>query len=90
VARWPEVAFGAVAAVATAAHLAIGYVVLVSGLVVPWYAVLGLAVWWIVLAAVLVRLVRRRSWWTAAVPVVAAASWVVVVAGGGWALGWSA
>jgi hypothetical protein len=77
-----------VAVVSGVLHLVVGYFYVVSGLVVPGYALLPLWFWWIVLALVLVRLALRRSWWTAAVPVVAAATWVLVVLGGGALLGW--
>ncbi len=83
---WPVV----LAVVAGCAHLAVGYVYLVSGLAVPGYALLPMWLWWGVLAWLLVRLAARRSWWTPVVPVAAAASWVVVVLGGGALLGWTA
>lgn len=80
----------AVAVAAGVAHLLVGYVYLVSGLAVPFYALFPLWAWWLVLAGVLVRLAVRRSWWTAVVPVVAAVTWVLVVLGGGELLGWTA
>ena len=80
----------AVAVVAGVAHLLIGYIYLVSGLSVPGYALIPLWVWWLVLAALLVRFALRRSWWSGAVPFVAAATWVLVVLGGGELLGWTA
>lgn len=84
---WPVIA---VAVVAGVAHLLVGYVYLVSGLAVPFYALLPLWAWWIFLTVTLVRLAVRRSWWTAGVPVVAAATWVLVVLGGGELLNWTA
>lgn len=80
----------AVAAVAGAAHLLIGYFYLVSGLVVPSYALIPLWIWWLVLAGLLMRLAIQRSWWSAVIPFVAAATWVLVVRGGGALLGWTA
>ena len=71
-------------------HLLVGYVYLVSGLVVPGYALLPLWAWWFVLAWVLVRLAVRRSWWSAAIPFIAAATWFAVVFGGGALLDWQA
>jgi hypothetical protein len=79
-----------VAVLAGALHLVIGYFYLISGLAVPFYALLPLWVWWFVLAYLLVRCALRGSWWTAIIPVVAAATWFVVVFGGGTLLGWTA
>jgi len=79
-----------VAVLAGALHLVVGYFYLVSGLVVPGYALLPLWAWWFVLAWVLVRLAVRRSWWSAAIPFIAAATWFAVVFGGGALLGWQA
>jgi hypothetical protein len=72
------------------AHLMAGYVYLVSGLVVPFYALLPLWAWWLFLLVTLVRLAIRGSWWVVAVPVVAAVTWVLVVLGGGELLDWTA
>jgi hypothetical protein len=71
-------------------HLVLGYFYLVSGLVVPFYALLPLWVWWLFLAAMLVRLAVRRSWWAVAVPVVAFVTWVLVLVFGDFVLGWTA
>ena len=79
-----------VAVLAGVLHLVVGYFYLVSGLVVPGYALIPLWIWWIVLAFVLVRWAIRGSWWTAAVPVVAAVTWFAVVFGGGALLDWQA
>ena len=72
------------------AHLLVGYIYLVSGLVVPFYALLPLWAWWLFLAVTLVRLAIRASWWVLAVPLAAAVTWVLVVLGGGELLGWTA
>ena len=79
-----------VAVLAGALHLVVGYFYLVSGLVVPGYALIPLWLWWIVLALVLFRWAFRGSWWTPVIPVVAAVTWFVVVFGGGALLGWQA
>jgi hypothetical protein len=76
--------------VSAVAHLVVGFVFLVSGLVVPWYVVPGLVAWWVVLAVVGVRVARRRSRWVAAVPLVAAASWGIVLMVGEAAFDWTA
>jgi hypothetical protein len=78
------------AVVAGVAHLLVGYVYLISGLVVPFYALLPLWAWWIFLVVTLVRLAIRGSWWVLAVPAVAAVTWIVVVLGGGELLNWTA
>jgi hypothetical protein len=78
------------AGVAGVAHLVVGYVYLISGLAVPFYALLPLWAWWLFLVVTLVRLAIRGSWWVVAVPVVAAVTWILVVLGGGELLGWTA
>jgi len=78
------------AAFAGGVHLVIGYFYLVSGLVVPFYALVPLWAWWLFLAVLLVRLAIRGSWWAVAIPLVAAVSWFLVVFGGGQLLGWTA
>jgi hypothetical protein len=47
-------------------------------------------IFWLVLAAWLIRLTIGRSWWTPAVPVVAAAVLVLVLVLGDQVLGWQA
>lgn len=79
-----------VACLAAAAHLVVGYFYLVSGLAVPGYALIPLWLFWLTLAAVLIRLALQRSWWTVAVPVVAAAVLVLVAVLGSALLGWTA
>ena len=80
----------ALAAVAAVAHTLVGGLYLVSGLVVPPYALILLLVWWVVLARFLWHLVRNRSWWTPVVPLAAAATWLAVLTAGGQILGWTA
>ena len=80
----------ALAAVAAVAHTLVGGLYLVSGLVVPPYALLLLLVWWVLLARFLWHLVRKRSWWTPVVPLVAAATWLAVVTAGEHILDWTA
>jgi hypothetical protein len=79
-----------VAVLAGIAHLVVGYFYLVSGLVVPGYALLPLWVFWGLLAWLLVRLAVRGSWWTALVPVIALGTWWLVLLFGGNVLGWQA
>lgn len=69
--------------------LAVGYVYVASGLVVPGPWVLLLWALWIVMARDAWRH-RRRPWRVLATPVVAAVVWVVVVSLGGALLGWTA
>lgn len=78
------------AAAAAAAHLAVGYVYLASGLVAPFWAVLALLAWWCVLAAAGVVLWRRRSYVVLLVPVVALLTWIALLWFGGEVLGWTA
>jgi hypothetical protein len=77
------------AVLAGVAHLAVGVLYVASGLLAPFYAVVALWTWWLVLAWVLVRLGRRGSWWTPAVPVVAVGTWFLVLTLGERLLGWT-
>ncbi len=78
------------AVLAGLAHLVVGHFYLVSGLVVPPYALIPLWIWWGVLTWLLVRLAVRRSWWGLLVPVVAFGSWLAILHLGGRFLGWTA
>jgi hypothetical protein len=78
-----------VAVLAAVAHLVVGYFYLVSGLVVPGYALLPLWLWWALLAWVLFRLARQGSWWTPLVPVVAFGTWLLILTAGEQLLGWT-
>lgn len=71
------------------AHLGPGFLMLVSGLLAPLWAVVGMLLGWALLAWLLVTLVRRRSWWTPAVPVGALLLWVTVITLGENLLGWT-
>jgi hypothetical protein len=79
-----------VAVLAGIAHLVVGYFYLAGGLVIPGYVLIPLWIFWLVLAAWLIRLMIGRSWWTPAVPVVAAAVLVLVLVLGDQVLGWQA
>ena len=78
------------AAAAAVAHLAVGYVYLVSGLVAPFWAVLALLAWWCVLAVAGVLLWRRRRYLVLIVPAVALVTWIALLWFGGEVLGWTA
>ena len=80
----------AAAVLAAVAHLVVGYLYAVSGLVVPGYALIPLWIWWGVQAWLLVRLAARGSWWVLAVPPVSAASWWLTLMAGGTLLDWTA
>ena len=78
------------AVLAGLAHLVVGYFYLVSGLVIPGYALIPLWILWLVLAAFLIRWALRRSWWTPAIPVGAALFLVLVLVVGDQVLDWQA
>jgi hypothetical protein len=71
-------------------HLAAGVWYAASGLVAPWWAVIGLLVVWAGLCVVLWRLARRRSAWALGVPLLDAAIWFAVISIGDALLGWTA
>ena len=71
-------------------HLVVGYFYLAGGLVIPGYVLFPLWLFWLVLAAWLLRLALRRSWWTPLVPVVAAGVFLLVLFAGEQVLGWVA
>jgi hypothetical protein len=77
-----------VAGVAGLAHLVVGYFYLAGGLVIPGAVLIPLWLFWLGLAAVLVRLTLRRSWWTPAVPLTAAVVMVLVIVIGDQVLDW--
>jgi hypothetical protein len=79
-----------VAALAGLAHLVVGYFYLVGGLVIPGAVLIPLWIFWLVLAAWLVRLAILRSWWTPVVPLIAAAVLVLMLVVGDSVLGWQA
>ncbi|MGH8945101.1 MAG: hypothetical protein ACRDVL_03015 [Acidimicrobiia bacterium] len=71
-------------------YLAVGFVYLVSGLVVPppWLVVLWMI--WLVGLYPLVMVFRRRRVWTPLVPVAAAVFWALYLTIGEMLLGWTA
>ncbi len=73
-----------------AAHLAIGFFYLASGLVAPPYGVVLLMALWVALLVVGLRLLARRPLWTPVVPGAAVALWAAVVSFGEFVLGWRA
>lgn len=82
--------FVVAAVVAAAAQLIAGYLYLVSGLIAPGWAVIGLLVVWLALTVIGVRLALRRSYRVLLVPIVAATIWVITMWAGGALLGWTA
>ena len=88
--RTRTVLFGCAITVAAVAHLYVGFLYLVSGLVVPGYALIPLWLWWALLTALMIRWALQRLWWAVAVPVVAFVTWQVVLLLGEHFLGWTA
>jgi hypothetical protein len=80
----------AVAVLAALVHLVVGWFYLAGGLLIPGPVLVGLWVFWVLLAALLVYLAIRRSWWTVAVPIVAAVVFVLAVVVGEQVFGWTA
>ena len=76
-------------AVAIALHLAVGYVMAISGLVAPMWAVAIMVATWGLLVGQFVAITRRRQspWLYLAVPAAAALLWAIVVPGLGSLLG---
>jgi hypothetical protein len=70
-------------------HLAVGYLVLVSGLVMPAGAVVGLAIVWAVALAVAVRW-RRRPLTVLLIPLVILGIWFATAWLGDTFFGWTA
>lgn len=75
--------------VACVLHLAVGYFYLLSGLVAPPWAVVGLLSIWIALMFTLIR-IRSTGPKTLIVPAGAAAIWLAVLWAGDALLGWTA
>lgn len=65
--------------VAAAAMLVVGFFYGVSGLMVPEWVVVALAVVWLGLVVGLVILARRRTFAVLAIPIIAAVIWVLAV-----------
>ena len=70
-------------------HLLLFPVFLTSGLVVPWYAMGGLLVLWVIAAVIAVKN-RDNGRIVLAVPIVSFVILVAVVSLGGWLLDWTA
>ena len=71
-------------------HLVAGFFMLVSGLVAPPWAVVGMLFAWAVLLGVGLRLWRIKPWVTIGFPVLAFVIWIASIAAGGAFLGWNA
>ena len=76
--------------VGLAAHLLTVVLYLGSPLVAPPLGVLALAVGWLLLLVVAIRLRRERPWFTLLVPVVSIAFWVAALSLGELLFGWTA
>ncbi|SNT49591.1 hypothetical protein SAMN05421812_107225 [Asanoa hainanensis] len=72
------------------AHVVVLFFYVVSGLVMPAWAVGVLVVIWAGLLAVAIALLRTRPPWTLVVPLVAVVVWFAVVSAGDAWLGWTA
>ena len=66
------------------------FLVLASGLVAPWWAVVLLSLVWLVLFITGTRWFMHHPWRVAALPVVMVAVWFAVVSGGAWLFDWTA
>ncbi|MEV0720987.1 hypothetical protein [Asanoa sp. NPDC050611] len=73
-----------------AGHVAIFFLYVISGLVVPAWAAGVLLVIWAALLAIAIALLRTRPPWTLVIPVGAAAIWLAIVSAGDAWLGWTA
>jgi hypothetical protein len=71
-------------------HVAVLFLYVISGLVMPVWAVGVLLVIWAGLLAVAIALLRSRPPWTMVIPVGALAIWLAVVSAGEAWLGWTA
>jgi hypothetical protein len=71
-------------------HVAVLFLYVISGLVMPVWAVGVLLVIWAGLLAVAIALLRSRPPWTVVIPVGALAIWLAVVSAGDAWLGWTA
>ena len=88
---WRRLAGPLLTAVAVGMHLVMAVPYAASGLLAPGWAVALLAVWWLVLAVLLLVLALRRQVVLALlVPVLALLSWVGVVSAGDAWWGWTA
>lgn len=78
----------AVAAVSLLLMLPVGFLYLMSGLVVPAPDLFGMYALFAALFAGAALLARRRSWWVLAVPPLSAGLWFVLISLGGRYWGW--
>ena len=76
--------------VGIALYLAVGFLYLGSGLVMPYPWVFLMWAGWLTGLLVLVRVFQESPLWTPAVAVGALLIWVVVVQTGSWLFGWTA
>jgi len=80
----------AAAVVALLLMLPVGFLYLMSGLVVPTPDLFGMYALFGLLLAGAALLARRRSWWVLAVPPLASGLWFLLISLGGEYLGWQA
>lgn len=71
-------------------HVIAGFLMLISGLVAPPWAVGMMLFIWAVLLGLGLRLWRAKPWVTIGFPVLAFAAWIATIAAGGAWLGWQA
>jgi hypothetical protein len=71
-------------------HLVAGFLMLVSGLVVPPWAVIAMLVIWAVLLGYGLQTWREKAWVTIGLPLVAFAVWIATLTLGAGLLGWNA
>ncbi len=76
--------------VGLALHVIAGFLMLVSGLVAPLWAVASMLFVWAVLLGLGLRLWRVKPWVTIGFPVLAFVVWIATIAAGGAWLGWQA
>lgn len=88
--RVPTVAQRIGRALGLALMLVVGWFYLVSGLVAPLWAVIGLLVVWGVVLVLSLREWNTRPLWILAAPFGLMLFWVIVIWAGGQFLGWSA
>jgi hypothetical protein len=78
--------------VALVLHLAVGYLIALSGLIAPMWVLVPLLLVWGLLAGQFIAITRRgqNPWLYLAVPGTAAALWLLAVPGLGTLLDWTA
>lgn len=86
----PQVLSYVVAAIAMAAMAVIGFYYLVSGLMAPIWAVIGLLAFWVFLVVLGIRWFRLHPLRVLLLPVIAAVVWYGVMSLGDVLLGWTA